>query len=337
MTANNIPIQSICIIGGGKMGVNLFFYLLRYNYSLLLLCRDDEQAASLQKKANNKLKRLCNTEFELLEHTNKVRVSINVDDIKNSDLIIECITEDKDKKTELFKQIRNIVKTNCILTTNSSSIAPSALSEVFDDMPVIGMHFFYPVEMQNLVEISINEFSNIDQLRQLTHFLDNVGFRWFKFTEPDIFIANRLLLDCQAEAFNMLSENGINVSIIDSIVKEYLFPVGIFEMFDHVGIDTMFTSIVNYLRGDNENEQYKPMLNILKNMVAEGKLGKKSGAGFYEYTKQCENNVEYATQELKEQVSERLRRKYTASAENFVKQGICNCETIEYIMKIQCL
>jgi 3-hydroxyacyl-CoA dehydrogenase/enoyl-CoA hydratase/3-hydroxybutyryl-CoA epimerase len=163
----------------------------------------------------------------------------------------------------------------------------------------------------------------------LRKFLLYLNKRPFCQDESNPFILNRLLLDLQAEAFNIISENEISVGGLDALVKQYLFPIGVFEFFDHVGIDIMLSSIESYIRYSSDRELYLPMIQKLDVMVGHNQLGIKTGEGFYSYKGSVlapdlsMQNISISEHLRKKTVS-RLRSYFEKSVSTVLESGDCS-------------
>jgi len=282
-------IQNIGIVGGGKMGTNLFYYLLDFGFKISWLC---SPAADLEKLRKTFFKRIIRfrdtgiiseTTFEKL----KIETSIS-SDIKiliDCNLVLETITEEINLKRELFNTLDTVLNEECMIASNSSSINPSLLipsksrSSLF-----LGLHFFYPVNLKNIVEVIIpNSFSNLAK-DPIIGFLEKIDRKFIMLDEGNSFILNKIFLDFQNEAFLMVQNGHITFAQLDEIIKEHFFPIGVFEFFDSVGIDTMLASIKNYIENYPHKDYYYPLVNHLQAMVKQGRLGQKSSNGFYQYS-----------------------------------------------------
>lgn len=283
-------IKKVGIIGNGKMGTGIFQFLADFPFHLFWIFRSSsemEKARELWlKKQHRSLKygQLSNEDFK--DRIIRVQFSTDLNNLADIDLIIETITEDFEAKSELFRQLDSIVKPECIFSSNTSSIPiVSMVPSESRRNKFLGIHFFHPVQLKNLVEINILRESDETVLFQISDFLTKSG-KFFKvLNEPDHFLFNRLFLPLQAGIYNLHEHKQIAIKSLDSLVKEYLFPIGVFEFFDHVGIDVMFTAVTNYTKGKPDEAFYQPLINGLKKLMDQNCLGFKTGQGFYNYSK----------------------------------------------------
>ena len=201
----------------------------------------------------------------------------------DADLIIEAATENIDLKLKIFKQLDESAKAGAILATNTSSISVTKIASVTKRPGlVIGMHFMNPVPVMKLVEI-INGYAT---QKEVTETIVALSKRLGKIpcvvNDYPGFIANRILMPMINEAIFSLYEGVAGVEEIDTIMKLGMsHPMGPLQLADFIGLDTCL-SILNVLYSGFGNTKYAPCP-LLVNMVAAGKLGVKTGEGFYQY------------------------------------------------------
>ncbi|MBW6460664.1 MAG: 3-hydroxyacyl-CoA dehydrogenase family protein [Bacteroidales bacterium] len=326
-------IQRIGIIGAGKMGTSLFFYLNGYReFKLCWLCSDEtakEKAlASFLKKMKFLLKSGVMTEEEHAAKLSGAIITTQVSDLADCELIIEAITEDAEKKRMLFHHLDININPACIFTTNASSILPSQLlpSEERKDK-MAGMHFFFPITLKKTVELITTDHTSEKTKQTLQHFLQSIGKDIFPQDESNTFILNRLFLDFQAGAYEIVREGKISYKKMDTLVKEKFFPAGVFEFFDHVGIDVMLASIKAYTKNSQNKPFYEPLIMKMEGMVEENKLGVKTKQGFYDYPPQArqkgvmddpgDENKDYL-----QSAEERLQGIFMQSVKSVLDQGL---------------
>lgn len=279
-------IKNIGIIGEGKMGTNLLYYLVDMDFDLVWVCSHDADIDKITKKFLKRMNRalvagiLDETRHQkILEN---MRITNSLEDVASCELIIEAISEDTVAKQTLFKALDSIANPECIFTSNSSSVNPSDLvpSQTRKDK-FAGMHFFYPVALKDIVEVIRTADTSEETIKQITQFLKTIFRKFILLEEKDSFILNRIFLQFQNDAFLLVNEGKASLHQIDRIVKEYFFPTGVFEFFDSVGLDIMLASVRNYSKNDPEEERYQPLILQLQKLVSEGRLGMKTKSGFY--------------------------------------------------------
>jgi 3-hydroxybutyryl-CoA dehydrogenase len=306
--------RHIGIIGEGKMGTNIFHYLTGYGFQLTWICSDAADTGKLLRTFQKRIRRSLDAQLipEDWFHCLMEKTVITTDktSLADCDLVIEAIPENIALKRELFLELEGIVHPSCILSSNSSSILPSLLipSGKRKDRTIV-LHFFYPVSLKNIVEFVILPETPEEVISAIDGFLKQVEKKYLLLPEKGAFILNRIYLAMQNEAFHMVREGKCSFRQMDAIVKANLSPAGIFEFFDSVGNDVMLASILNYTHDDPEKENYSGLILKLKELVNEGKLGQKSGRGFFHY-ESPENNDPADNFEgnlLKEEIIRRLK------------------------------
>ncbi|MEI6456536.1 MAG: 3-hydroxyacyl-CoA dehydrogenase family protein [bacterium] len=283
------PFKHIGIIGEGKMGTNLFYFLLDHGCFLRWICSGQAEIEKIRKTFLKRIFRakdsgiITQAGYESL--LNGTLINDNFEAISDCDLVIEAVTEDISTKKEIFKDLVKLTRPGTIIASNSSSILPGKLLPSIEQAPFfLGLHFFYPVALKNIVEVITPESLSTGSLDKIKDFLTFIDRRYIVLDENSAFILNRIFLDFQNEAFLLAFQGKISFARLDSVVREHFFPVGVFEFFDSVGIDLMLTSIRNYVEHYLNRDHYSALIGFLDQMVRKGHLGKKSSKGFYQYS-----------------------------------------------------
>ena len=264
-------IQKVGIVGSGKMGTDIFNYLSDFNYDLVWFILLDDERESLQKSFIKKLNRkrkhglIDDKEFN---HKSNFKLTSDFFSFASCDLIIESIVEDEKIKKQVISEIEKHVSSECILVSNSSSILPSKLKKT---IPVFGMHFFYPISFKNTVELIIPDNSDETRIHILKDFLIQINKQIFIQDEKNAFLLNRFLLQLQIKAFAIQQEQSLSYQQFDLISKEIIPDYGLFEMMDHVGHKTMYNSILNYSKMEEDQSKYYDLLEELKIKIATNK------------------------------------------------------------------
>lgn len=338
--------QKVGIIGKGKMGNDIFNYLLPYDYSIVWICRKQKDREELQKSFDRKLQRMLKRGAidESIYYTKKKNVIISntLDDVISCDIIIESITEDLQGKKDLFTYISPLVNKKCILTTNTSSIS---LIKIFKEHELkkraVGLHFFYPIKFKNIVEINTTDYSDDETIAILKKFLHSIDKRYIILPNSDNFILNKILADIQAQAYHLYEENILSIQEIDEMIKDYLFPVGIFEMMDSVGLNTILVSIKNYCKEKTNRKFYTPLINKIENLVRHGHMGIQYGRGFYIYSngkKHCipsnkDRLEEKSLKEYKKKALDKITAIFLNDVFKAIHKGYCSKSEIDYAVK----
>lgn len=329
------------IIGRGKMGTSLFHYLLDFNLPLVWICRTNNDKLRLKRSFEKKIKRLLNNEIidreKYMYRLENTWLSNSVVDLSDCNLIIESISEDLKYKQQLFSELDNKINEDCIFASNSSSILPSDwYTGKIRSAKTIGLHFFYPVSMKNIVEVILTNDTYRETLEFVKRFLRFINRRYILLNEESAFLLNRLFLDFQAGAYLILKENQYSVKGLDDLIRKNFFPLGVFEFFDHIGIDVVYKSIKNYTVYSENKSLYQPLLDHMAELVKENKLGIKTSHGFYKYP--GENQSKYSqvrgiNRKYEESVIRRLRKWYLEAANRFVNKGYCKKNKLNYAVK----
>lgn len=278
MTTVN-EIKRIGVIGAGTMGRGIAQVFALYNYAVILVDTED----TILQKAFEKLKKF--TDPDLWEKVSSLIVtSTDLEKLKDCDLIIEAVFEDLSVKREVFKSINSLCKKTAILATNTSSISINELaSEVAEPSRFIGMHFMNPPKVMKLVEIIRGEKTSeetVDAVTELTRRLDKT---FAVVNDSPGFVSNRLLFALIGEAIKLL-ENGVSTKEdIDTVMKYGMnHPMGPVKLADFIGLDVCL-DIMQVIYENLNDDRYKPS-QLLETLVRDGKLGRKTGEGFYKYT-----------------------------------------------------
>ncbi|MBE0648081.1 MAG: 3-hydroxyacyl-CoA dehydrogenase family protein [Bacteroidales bacterium] len=324
-------IQTVGVIGEGQMGTSIFYSLADSSYSLRWIGSENADIPRLQHNFEKKIRRALKTGIMSQEqHDQILRQTIITNDLNvtaDCDLVIEAIPEELPIKQTLFTALNDIVKPSGILASNSSSINPSNLfTGTKRDDRIIGMHYFYPVPLKESVELVTTCSTASDVRANVVEFLHNSGKFILELNESNSFILNKIYFDIQNEAYKIAEQGKATVEQLDLLVKEGLFPLGLFDFMDHIGIDTMLNSVKNYVSCYPQKDTYSGLLKRLQGMVDEGNLGRKSGAGFYRYQESQQitpHAVDPLPEETAGEIIQFLRFTYLSAAKRFTMLSGC--------------
>jgi len=281
--------KKIAVIGAGTMGNGIAHVFAQNNFEVRII---DISQNALDKgiaTITTNLDRLLAKERITVSVKEKTLKNIQLftsisEGIKNADLVIEAATENVDLKLKIFKQLDEDAPKNAILATNTSSISITKIASVTKrPEKVIGMHFMNPVPIMKLVEI-IRGYSTSDSVtKEIMELSKNLQKVPVEVQDYPGFIANRILMPMLNEAIYSLYEGVAGVYEIDTVMKLGMaHPMGPLQLADFIGLDVCL-SILNVLYDGFKNPKYAPCP-LLVNMVTAGKLGIKSGEGFYDYS-----------------------------------------------------
>jgi len=280
--------KNVAVIGSGTMGNGIAQVFATSGFNVHLI--DISMSSLLQAELNihKNLDRLISKEKLALNSKpdiiNNIHFSTDLETgVNDAFIVVEAISENILLKEKLFNQLDKLTNNTCILASNTSSISITALAS-FTNRPenVIGMHFMNPVPVMPLVEIipgllTAKEVTN--KVIEISALLNKTPLVVSDFPG---FISNRILMPMINEAILSLQENVAGVNEIDQIMKLGMaHPMGPLQLADYIGLDVCL-SILNVLKDGFGNPKYAPAV-LLVNMVKAGKLGVKSGEGFYKY------------------------------------------------------
>ena len=282
-------IKNVSVIGAGTMGNGIAHVFAQAGYRVKLI---DVSAPQLEKAMATIGKNFDRqiTKGALTEENKKAAldnittVTDLAEGVKNADLVVEAATENTDLKLKIFKSMDEAAPPGCILATNTSSISITKIAAVTKRPElVIGMHFMNPVPVMKLVEV-INGYGTSQKVTDIIVELSKkLGKIPSSVNDYPGFIANRILMPMINEAVISLFEGVAGVEEIDTVMKLGMaHPMGPLQLADFIGLDVCL-SILNVLHDGFGNPKYAPCP-LLVNMVMAGKLGAKSGEGFYKYT-----------------------------------------------------
>jgi 3-hydroxybutyryl-CoA dehydrogenase len=282
-------IKNVAVIGAGTMGNGIAHVFAQSGFTVTLI---DVSAPQLEKaittigkNIDRQIAKGTVTEVQKQTTLGNITTATSIaEGVKAAELVVEAATENTDLKLSIFKQIDEAAPEGCILATNTSSISITKIAAATKrPQQVIGMHFMNPVPVMKLVEI-INGYATskavTDTIVELSKQLGKIPC-----TVNDYpgFIANRILMPMINEAIYSLYESVAGVEAIDTVMKLGMaHPMGPLQLADFIGLDVCL-SILNVLHSGFGNPKYAPCP-LLVNMVTAGKLGAKSGEGFYVYT-----------------------------------------------------
>jgi 3-hydroxybutyryl-CoA dehydrogenase len=281
--------KKISVIGAGTMGNGIAHVFAQSGFNVTLI---DVNDAQLQKAVNTITKNLDRQISKgTLTEEQKTQALANITTtndlikgVSEAELVVEAATENIKLKLEIFKNISQAAPANCILATNTSSISITQIAAVTNKAEnVIGMHFMNPVPVMKLVEI-INGYATKKEVTEtIVELSKQLGKIPCVVNDYPGFIANRILMPMINEAIYSLFEGVAGVSEIDTVMKLGMaHPMGPLQLADFIGLDVCL-AILRVLHDGFGNPKYAPCP-LLVNMVTAGKLGAKSGEGFYVYT-----------------------------------------------------
>ena len=281
--------KNIAVIGAGTMGNGIAHTFAQFNFKVNLI---DVSEASLEKGMMTIARNLDRmVAKEKISEADKIRTIDNItpfitlkEGVENVDLVVEAATENEMLKTKIFKDLDEFCAVKTILATNTSSISITRIAAATNRPDkVIGMHFMNPVPIMKLVEI-IRGYNTSDKVMEtIVSLTKEVKKIPVEVNDYPGFVANRILMPMINESIETLYNGVAGVAEIDTVMKLGMaHPMGPLQLADFIGLDVCL-SILNVMHDGFKNPKYAPCP-LLVNMVMAGKLGVKSGEGFYDYS-----------------------------------------------------
>ncbi|MHB8278797.1 MAG: 3-hydroxyacyl-CoA dehydrogenase family protein [Candidatus Humimicrobiaceae bacterium] len=279
--------RKIAVIGAGAMGRGIAQSFIQNGFSVILNDKDEKVLKNAFEYILRGLDKLVElekiSENQKEEFKRNLSMTSEIEDLRESFLVIEAINENFAIKEKLFNQLDNLIHKDAILATNTSTLSITKIaSSTKNPQRVIGLHFFIPAEIMKLVEVIPGEKTSLYTVNKSINILNNIKKITVKCKDSPGFIVNRLILLFQNEAARLLDEKIASAEDIDNAIKLGLnHKMGPLELADFVGLDVLYNSLM-ILHEELGAERYKPA-NTLKELVGKGSLGRKTSQGFYEY------------------------------------------------------
>ncbi len=278
----------IAVIGAGTMGNGIAHTFAQNGFTVKLIDVSekalDKGMATIFANLDRMLTKGTITEAEKFKTVNNIITYTDIEDgVVGADLVIEAATENIELKLNIFKQLNKICPHNTILATNTSSISITQMSGVVAHPErVIGMHFMNPVPLMPLVEVIRSNKTSDEVCNIIMKLSEKLGKNPVEVNDFPGFVANRILMPMINEAIETLDNKVAGVYEIDSVMKIGMgHPMGPLQLADFIGLDVCL-AILNVMHEGFKNPKYTPNPLLVK-MINEGKLGVKSGEGFYDY------------------------------------------------------
>ncbi|MDQ0784441.1 3-hydroxyacyl-CoA dehydrogenase NAD-binding domain-containing protein [Chryseobacterium sp. W4I1] len=330
--------MNIGIIGAGTMGVGIAQVAATAGCKVVLFDANapqiDKALSGLEKTLQKLVDKAKISQEKATEIRNNIVKGEALQDLKDSDLVIEAIIENKDIKTKVFTELETYVSEDCIIGSNTSSISITSLgAELKKPERFIGIHFFNPAPLMPLVEIIPSLLTE----KSLPEKMYSLMKEWGKMPviAKDIpgFIVNRIARPYYGEGLRIVEENIATPEQVDEAMRTLgNFKMGPFELMDLIGVDVNFAVTTTVYKDYFYDPKYKPSL--LQQRMAEAKLhGRKTGKGFYDYAEGAEKPVAEKDDALYQQIFLRIISMLINEAVEAKRLGIANDEDIELAMQ----
>jgi 3-hydroxybutyryl-CoA dehydrogenase len=286
MPANKI--ESVAVVGAGFMGTGIAESVAVAGVPVIVRDVDEPSLERARKRLDDSLRRAVTGGKLDAARADSARARIDLttelDAIDAADLVIEAVPEDEELKLRVMGAIDEIVDENTIIASNTSSIPIAELARVVRAPErVLGLHFFSPVPVMTLVEVVIALDTSPETLATAKEFVERVGKRPIETKDRSGFIVNMLLVPYLMAAVRMYEDGFATREDIDAGMKLGCgHPMGPLVLCDFIGLDVLY-AVCDSLYEEFKRDEYAPPP-LMKRMVASGRLGRKSGRGFYDYS-----------------------------------------------------
>jgi 3-hydroxybutyryl-CoA dehydrogenase len=286
-----MSLKTVGVVGAGSMGNGIAQVSAQAGYDVIMSDVDDKFVQNAMKNIDKFLSRSVEkgkmTADVKAATLGRIKVTTKLEDLKDADFVVEAVFEDMDLKKKVFAQLDEILKKDVIISSNTSSMSLTELAKATKRADkVLGMHFFNPVPLMRLVEVIRGYYTSDESVATGMDLARKLGKEPIE-VKTDIpgFVVNRLMVPHLIEAICLFQEGVASKEDIDKAAKLGLnYPMGPFELVDLTGVDILL-NVVNYFY-ENHNKELKWVApRLLKDMVKAGRMGMKTGVGWYDYNK----------------------------------------------------
>lgn len=279
-------IRSVGVVGAGTMGLGIAQVCAAHGFDVLLFDIHGEQVdralSTIESNLSRSIEKGKLTNAEMTSTLSRIRPITTLVGMK-ADLIIEAAVERLDIKKKLFADLEEINEGNVILATNTSSISISAIAEALQDPSAcVGLHFFNPADRMKLVEIISGVDTRPGLMDTMKWFSKEIGKTAVVAKDSPGFIVNRVARHFYVESLKLLEDGAADVVTMDSLLRSAGFKMGPFELMDLIGVDTNLAVTTSVFEGFGRAHKFAPS-RTQQQLVADGRCGRKSGGGFYDY------------------------------------------------------
>lgn len=330
--------MNVGIIGAGTMGVGIAQVAATAGCKVVLFDANtpqiDKALSGLEKTLNKLVEKAKISQEKATEIKNNIVKGETLQDLKDSDLVIEAIIENKEIKTKVFTELETYVSDKCIIGSNTSSISITSLgAELQKPERFIGIHFFNPAPLMPLVEVIPSLLTEKSLAEKIYNLMKDWGKTPVIAKDIPGFIVNRIARPYYGEGLRIVEENIATVEQVDEAMKIIgNFKMGPFELMDLIGVDVNFSVTTTVYKEYFYDPKYKPSL--LQQRMSEAKLhGRKTGKGFYDYSEGAEKPIPQKDEALYQQIFLRIISMLINEAVEAKRLGVANDEDIELAMQ----
>ncbi|VDM15986.1 unnamed protein product [Hydatigera taeniaeformis] len=282
-------LSNVTVVGCGLMGSGIAAICASSGYNVKVLVGNDDQLKKSEDSVLRVLHGSSKSRSEDFVEAVATRIILTTDvnnALSDSEMVIEAVTEDLKTKCSLFQSLEHFAPSSCVFASNTSSLPINEIVKGFSRKEFFGgLHFFNPVQKMKLVEITRCSHTSGDTLKvcTLAAFAESLGKTVVHCKDTPGFIVNRLLVPYLLEAIEMWERRDASLNNIDMAMRLGAgHPMGPFELADHVGLDTLLRIIVHWVERHPEERAFR-LNTTVRQLVAQGRLGKKCGHGFFMY------------------------------------------------------
>ena len=328
----------VSVIGAGAMGSGIAQVAASNDSAVTIVDSSPQALENSQSKLKSILNRLVEKGKINKEESQHIISNINwsseMNEISNSNLVIEAIVENMEIKQILFSQMESLVSDDCILATNTSSLSVAGIASVCNNPSrIMGIHFFNPAPLMKLVEVIPTNVTDGDLLKEVKSILEGWGKTVVTAKDTPGFIVNRVARPFYGEALKIYEEGIADFATVDWAMKKFGgFRMGPFELMDYIGNDVNYSATKAVYDGTNHDPRYKPSA-TQKKLMDEGLLGRKSGKGYFDYSENAVNPEPQKNEELGRKIFKRILAMLINAAVDALNESIATRDDIDTAMK----
>ena len=284
-----MEIKQIGVVGAGSMGNGIAQVASQAGYRVVMMDVEDRFVQNglnaIEKFLQKSVEKAKIAEAQKKEILERIKGTTRMEELKDADFVIEAVFEDLAVKKNVFKQLDELTKPQVILATNTSSMSITEIAAATKKPErVAGMHFFNPAPLMKLVEVIRGYHTSDATVQAVVEMAKKMGKETVQVQKDSPgFIVNRLMIPHMIEAVKMAEEGVASIEDIDKAVRLGLnYPMGPFELMDFTGVDIVH-HVADYLYKELNKESKWSIPVLLKSLLRAGKLGRKTGGGWYKY------------------------------------------------------
>ena len=279
--------KKVAVVGAGTMGNGVAHVFAQHGWSVTLVdvAQDalDRALTTITANIERLVKKGAGSKEQGADTLGRIRTSTSLDSVKDADLVIEAATENPDIKFDIFEDLDRLAPKGTILASNTSSISITEIAkQTKRPERIIGMHFMNPVPLMKLVEVIRGKETSNDTVKKTVEIVRELEKIAVVVNDAPGFVSNRVLMPMINEAIFCVDEGVATPEAVDQVMKLGMnHPLGPLALADLIGLDVCL-DIMKVLQDGLDAHKYRPAP-LLERMVAQGRLGRKSGQGFYAY------------------------------------------------------